>query len=258
MGIIGNRLPGKVVLITGATSGIGRATALAVVREGGKVGFTGRREEAGRTLEAELNAIAPGNGLYIRADHAKEEDSRRAVEATVARFGALHAAFNNAGVEGKPGIPTTDQTEDHYRHVFDINVWGVLNSMKHEIPAILRSGGGSIINTSSVLGHIGMPGVSVYNASKHAVEGLTKTAALELARQGVRVNSIAPAGVHTEMADRFTGGTKEALDQFGQMHPIGRMGRVEEIAALAVFLLSDESSFVTGQSYAADGGYLAQ
>jgi NAD(P)-dependent dehydrogenase (short-subunit alcohol dehydrogenase family) len=258
MGTIGHRLAGKVILITGATSGIGRATALAIVREGGKVGFTGRREDAGKALESELNAIAPGSGLYIRADHAREDDSRRAVEATVARFGALHGAFNNAGVEGTPGVPTTDQTEQHYRHVFDINVWGVLTSMKHEIPAIIKSGGGSIINTSSVLGHIGMPGVSVYTASKHAVEGLTKSAALELARQAVRVNAIAPAGVQTEMADRFTGGTKEALDQFGQMHPIGRVGRPEEIAALAVFLLSDESSFVTGQSYAADGGFLAQ
>lgn len=256
------RLSGKVVLITGGTSGIGRAAVLSAVREGAKVAFTGRREEQGRKLESEANAIAPASTLYIKADHAKEADSKRAVDETVRKFGRIDAAFNNAGVEGTPGINVTDQTEEHYRHIFDINVWGVLNSMKHQVPAILKSlnggTGGSIINTTSGLGHVGMPGVSVYTASKHAVEGLTKSAALELARQGIRVNTIAPGGVHTEMADRFTGGSEEAIGQFGEMHPIGRIGRSEEIAALAVFLLSDESSFTTGQSYVADGGWLAQ
>ncbi len=262
MASMGHRLSGKVILITGGTSGIGRATALAVVREGAKVGFTGRREEAGRTLEAELNAIAPGSALYIRADHTKESDGKHAVDATVTRFGGLHGVFNNAAVGGRPGIPTVEQTEEEYRAVFDLNVWGVLSGMKYQIPAILKTlngeAGGSIINTTSGLGHIGMPGTSVYTASKHAVEGLTKTAALELARQGIRVNSLAPGGVHTEMSARFTGGSKEAADQFEAMHPIGRADRPEEIAALAVFLLSDESSFTTGQSYVADGGYLAQ
>ncbi len=261
-GTTNGRLHGKVILITGGTSGIGHATVLAAVREGAKVGFTGRREEQGRQVEAEANAIRPGSALFIQADHSKEADSKRAVHETVARFGRLDGAFNNAGIEGDPGKQTAEQTEEHYRRVFDVNVWGVLSSMKHQIPAIQKSlggkPGGSIINTSSVLGHIGMPGMSVYNASKHAVEGLTKTAALELGKQGVRVNAIAPAVIRTEMGDRFTGGTDEAFDQMGQMHPIGRVGRSEEIAALAVFLLSDESSFVTGQSYAADGGWLAQ
>lgn len=256
------RLGGKVILITGGTSGIGHATVLAAVREGAKVGFTGRREEQGRKIEAEVNVVRPGAALFIHADHSKEADSKRAVDETVARFGRLDGAFNNAGVEGTPGINVTDQTEEQYRHIFDINVWGVLTSMKHQIPAILKSidgkPGGSIVNTTSGLGHVGMPGVSVYTASKHAVEGLTKSAALELARQGIRVNTVAPGGVHTEMADRFTGGTDEAISQFGAMHPMGRIGRSEEIAALTVFLLSDEASFTTGQSYAADGGWLAQ
>ncbi len=180
----------------------------------------------------------------------------------MARFGGLHGAFNNAASGGRPGVPTVEQTEEDYREVFDLNVWGVLSSMKHQIPAILKSlnggTGGSIVNTTSGLGHVAMPGTSVYTASKHAVEGLTKTAALELARQGIRVNSLAPGGVHTEMSARFTGGSQDAANQFDAMHPIGRAGRPEEIAALAVFLLSDESSFVTGQSYVADGGYLAQ
>jgi NAD(P)-dependent dehydrogenase (short-subunit alcohol dehydrogenase family) len=256
------RLEGKVILVTGGTSGIGHAAVLAAVREGAKVAFTGRREEQGKKVETEANAIRPGSAHFIRADHSLEADSRRAVDETVAKFGRIDGAFNNAGVEGSPGITTADQTEEHYRHVFDINVWGVLTSMKHQIPAILKSlggkPGGSIINTSSVLGHVGMPGMSVYNASKHAVEGLTKTTALELAQQGVRVNAIAPAGVHTEMAERFTGGSQEALDQFGRMHPIGRVGRAEEIASTAIFLLSDESSFITGQSLLVDGGFTAQ
>lgn len=154
--------------------------------------------------------------------------------------------------------PITEQTEQNYRHVFDINVAGVLYSMKHEIPAIIRSGGGSIVNTSSIAGHVGLPGMGVYIASKHAVEGLTKTAALEVARQGVRVNSIAPAGVKTEMYDRFLGGNAEAEAGFADQHPLGRIGRSDEIARAVLYLLSNESSFVTGTSLALDGGWLAR
>lgn len=253
-----DRLQGKVILVTGATSGIGRETALELARQGAKVAFTGRRENLGKELEDEINGIAPGAGLFIRADHAKEADNKRAVDETIAKFGRLDGAFNNAGTEGEPG-PTTEVTEDGYRRVFDVNVLGVLLSLKHQVPAITESGGGSIVITSSVLGHIGMGGVSVYSASKHAVEGITKSAALELASQGIRVNAIAPAVIETDMFDRFVGdGGDDARQHMASLHPIGRFGQPGEIAKPVVFLLSDESSFVTGQSLAADGGWLAQ
>jgi NAD(P)-dependent dehydrogenase (short-subunit alcohol dehydrogenase family) len=166
-------------------------------------------------------------------------------------------AFNNAGVEW--GGPVTEASEADYRRVFDINVWGVLASMKHEIPALLKTGGGSIINTSSVAGSIGMPGASVYIASKHAVEGLTKAAALEVARQGIRVNAVAPGGIITDMLDRFAGGTEsDAAKYLTSLHPIGRLGQVREIAEPVLWLASEASSFVTGQIIKVDGGWTTQ
>lgn len=254
------RFEGRVYMVTGATSGIGRDTALALAREGAKVAFTGRREDRGRELEQEIKKSG-GEGLYIKADASSEADTKRAVEETVRAFGGLHGAFNNAGVEGELG-PVVEATHDNYRRLYDINVWGVVASMKHEIPAILKTvgdaGGGSIVNNSSGLGLIGMPNVGLYAGTKHAVTGITKAAALEVSKLGVRVNAIAPGVIETEMFDRFTGGADEAKAHMASLHPIGRFGRAHEITGPVLWLLSDESSFVTGQTIAADGGFTAQ
>src|SRR5262245_57352708 len=196
------RFNGKVVLVTGGTSGIGKATAIAFAKEGAKVVLSGRREKEGLAVVEEIKK-AGGTAHFVQADVAKEADVKRLVGETVSKFGRLDVAFNNAGVELTGAI--TDVTEADYRKLFDINVWGVLASMKHEIPAMLKTGGGAIINTSSVGGHIGLPGVSVYVATKHAVEGLTKSAALEYAKQGIRVTAVAPAAIETDMVDRFAG-----------------------------------------------------
>jgi NAD(P)-dependent dehydrogenase (short-subunit alcohol dehydrogenase family) len=247
---------GKVVLVTGGTSGIGKETALAFAREGAKVVVSGRREAEGKAV-VEAIRKAGGEGLFVQADVAKEADIKKLVDETVRKFGRLDVAFNNAGVEWTG--PTTDATEADYRRVFDINVWGVLAAMKYEIPAMLKTGGGAVINTSSIAGHIGMAGAGVYVASKHAVEGLTKTAALEFAKQGVRVTAVAPAAIVTDMIDRFAGGEhSEGGKQLAAMHPVGRMGRAEEVAAAVLYLASDMAKFVTGISLPVDGGFMAQ
>lgn len=245
----------KVVLITGATSGIGKTSALAFAKAGAKVVVSGRRENEGQAVVAEIKA-AGGEALFVKADVAVEAEVAALVAKTVATYGRIDVAFNNAGIESTGPIP--DVAEADYRRVFDINVWGVLSSMKHEIPVMLKQGGGVIINTSSVAGHIGMGGVSVYVASKHAVEGLTKSAAMEYAKQGIRVNAVAPAAIETEMFDRFTGGNEDALNYMRNLHPVGRVGRSEEIANPVLFLASDAASFITGISLNVDGGFLAQ
>ncbi|GJM19954.1 MAG: oxidoreductase [Phycisphaeraceae bacterium] len=251
---------GKTILVTGATSGIGRDTAITLAQRGAKVAFTGRRADRGKELEAEIKS-AGGKALFIQADAANEDDTKRAVEETVKVFGGLHGAFNNAGIEGQLG-PSVEATHDNYRRVFDINVWGVAASMKHEIPAILATvgdaGGGSIVNNSSAMGVIAMPNAGLYAATKHAVIGLSKAAALEVSAKGVRVNVIAPAVIETEMFDRFSGGADEARAHMTALHPIGRIGQPREITGPVLWLLSDESSFVTGQTIAADGGFTAQ
>ncbi len=251
-----NTFQNKVVLITGATSGIGKVSALAFGKAGAKVIVSGRREAEGQTVVAEIKA-AGGEATFVKTDVAVEADVAALIAKAVATYGRIDIAFNNAGVEITG--PIVDATEADYRRAFDINVWGVLTSMKHEIPVMLKQGAGVIINTSSVAGHVGMAGASIYVASKHAVEGLTKAAAIEYAKQGIRVNAVAPAAIETDMLDRFTGGGNEdALSYMRSLHPVGRLGRSEEIANAVLFLASDAASFITGTSLNVDGGFLAQ
>ncbi|HTY86833.1 MAG TPA: SDR family oxidoreductase [Candidatus Acidoferrum sp.] len=251
-------LTNKVALVTGGTSGIGAATALAFARAGAKVVVSGRREQEGNEVVARLQRNG-GDARFIKADVAHEPEVAALVEKTLAAYGRLDAAFNNAGFEGEVGKSTHEQSTTNYHRVMDINVLGVLLAMKHEVPAMLKNGGGAIVNTSSVGGLIGFPGVGVYVASKHAVLGLTKTAALEYATQGIRVNAVSPGGIVTPMLDRFTGGADtEFFKQLTALHPMGRTGTPEEIAEAVVWLCSDKASFVTGQSLTVDGGFTAK
>ena len=248
----GKTFEGKVVLVTGGTSGIGKATAIEFARAGAKVVVSGRREKEGAEVVNEIKKLG-GEAAFVRGDVAKDADIQAMVQFTVDKFGKLDVAFNNAGVEWTG--PLDRATEAEYRRVFDINVWGVLNSMRHEIPAMLKNGGGAIVNTSSVAGHVGLAQVSVYIASKHAVEGLTKSVALEFAKQNIRVNAVAPGIIATEMFDRFAG--DELRDQIISTVPVARVGAAEEIAAAVLYLASDAAKFTTGTSLVVDGGFVA-
>jgi NAD(P)-dependent dehydrogenase (short-subunit alcohol dehydrogenase family) len=247
-----NTFEGKVALITGGTSGIGKATAIAFAQAGAKVVLSGRREKEGAQVVAEIKKLG-GDAAFVRADIAKDADVQAMVDFTVDKFGRLDVAFNNAGVEWKG--PLDQATEAEYRRVFDTNVWGVLNSMRHEIPVMLNNGGGAIVNTSSVAGHVGLAQVSVYIASKHAVEGLTKSVALEFAKQNIRINAIAPGVIETDMFDRFA--TDEFRKQIPSIVPAGRVGAATEIAAAVLYLSSDAAKFTTGASLVVDGGFIA-
>src|SRR5213592_752526 len=244
----------KVILITGALTGIGRATALAFAREGAHLVVCGRRDDIGNALATELRALGV-EAEYIRADVRHEDDVRSLVDRTVKRFGHLDVAVNTAGTEGKPG-PVTEQSAESYAATFDTNVLGALLSMKHELRVMLPQGSGSIVNVSSTYGRTGGAGASVYAASKHAVEGLTKSAALEAAGSGVRVNAVAPGPIDTGMLNRFTG-TDERKAGLVATVPLHRLGAPEEIAQTIVFLASDKAAFITGASFAADGGKTA-
>ena len=246
-----NSYENKVALVTGGTSGIGKATALAFANAGAKVVLTGRREKEGTEVVAQIKKRG-GTASFFKADFAEDSDVRAAVDFVLTTYGRLDIAFNNAGVEAS--APLDQVTEEQYRKVFDINVWGVLNSMKHEVAAMLKTGGGAIVNTSSALGHVGAPEFSVYVASKHAVEGLTKVAALEFAKKNIRVNTVAPAGVATDMVDRHSGKQGPRRDAFTALHPVGRLGTSEEIAAAVLYLCSDSAGFTTGSALAVDGG----
>jgi len=249
------KFSGKVALVTGGTSGIGKVTAIEFARAGAKVVLSGRREKEGADVIAEIQQLG-GAAEFIRADISRDADVKAMIDFTVATYSRLDIAFNNAGVEWMG--PLDRATEAEYRRVFDINVWGVLNSMRHEIPVMLKTGGGAIVNTSSVAGHIGMGQVSIYIASKHAVEGLSKAVALEFAKQNIRVNTIAPGAIATEMFDRFAGKKPEVLDSLASLIPVGRIGASEEIAAAVLYLCSDDAKFTTGTSLVVDGGFLAQ
>jgi len=240
-----------VVLITGALTGIGRAAALAFAAEGSRIVVSGRREEAGQALAAELRGLG-AEAEFVRADVRHEDDVLALVDRTVELFGRLDAAVNTAGTEGQLG-PVTEQSADSYAATFDTNVLGTLLSMKHELRVMEPQGSGSIINISSSYGHLGARGAAVYSASKHAVEGLTKSAALEAAGSGVRVNAVAPGPTETAMLDRFTGSAERKAGLVAGV-PLQRVGQPDEIANAIVFLASSRSSFTTGQVLSVDGG----
>jgi NAD(P)-dependent dehydrogenase (short-subunit alcohol dehydrogenase family) len=243
-----------VVLITGALTGIGRACAIAFAHEGARVAISGRRDEAGQKLLAELRELGI-EAEYWRADVRHDEDVRDLVNKTITRFGRLDIAVNNAGTEGSGGLVTA-QTADTYAATFDTNVLGTLLSMKHELRVMLPQGSGSIVNISSAYGSVGAPGASVYVASKHAVEGLTKSAALEVAGTGVRVNVVAPGTTDTGMLTRFAS-TDENKAALVATVPFKRLGTPEEIAQVIVFVASAKASYMTGASIPVDGGMLA-
>jgi NAD(P)-dependent dehydrogenase (short-subunit alcohol dehydrogenase family) len=241
----------SVILITGALTGIGRSAAIAFARKGATVVVTGRRDEAGKALAEELRALG-AEAEFINADVRNDDDVRALVDETVARFGRLDVAVNNAGTEGQVG-PITDQTAETYAATFDTNVLGVLLSMKHQVRVMRRQGSGSIVNISSTYGHRGAAGAAVYVGSKHAVEGITKSVAQEVARAGIRVNAVAPGPTDTGMLTRFTGTPENKAALVAQV-PLGRMGLTEELADAIVFIASDEASYINGHVLEVDGG----
>ncbi|KAB1073282.1 SDR family NAD(P)-dependent oxidoreductase [Methylobacterium planeticum] len=241
----------QVILVTGALTGIGRAAALGFAKAGSTVVISGRHEEAGHALVAELRETG-ADAAFIHADVRREEEIANLVDRVVERFGRLDAAVNNAGTAGRPG-PVTEQSAESYAATFDTNVLGTLLSMKHELRVMQAQRAGSIVNISSTYGHGGAAGASVYAASKHAVEGLTKSAALEAAASGVRVNAVAPGPTDTGMLDRFTGNPERRAGLVWGL-PLRRVGNPDEVANAIVFLASDRSSFTTGQILSVDGG----
>jgi len=242
--------------VTGGGIGIGRATAVAFAREGAKVVIGNRNAERGEEVVKAIEDDG-GEASFLRTDVATEGDVQALVEHAVSTYGRLDAAFNNAGVEGLIA-PLAGQTPENFDYVMGINVKGVWLSMKYEIPQMLKAGGGVIVNNSSVAGLIGFPGAGIYCASKHAVMGLTKTAALEYSAEGVRVNAINPAVIDTSMADRLADSMGMAKKDLSSLHPIGRIGTPDEVANTVLWLCSDKSSFVTGVNLCIDGGFTAQ
>jgi NAD(P)-dependent dehydrogenase (short-subunit alcohol dehydrogenase family) len=244
----------SVVLITGALTGIGRAAAVAFAKKGARVVVAGRHSEAGEALAQELRALG-SEAEFINADVRKEEDVHNMVDKTVARFGRLDVAVNNAATEGQVG-PITDQTAESFAATFDTNVLGVVLSMKHEVRAMQAQGSGSIVNISSTYGHEGAAFASIYVGAKHAVEGITKSVALEVAKLGIRVNAVAPGPTDTGMLTRFTG-TAENKAALATQVPLGRLGLSEEVADGIVFIGSDQAKFITGHVLNVDGGHTA-
>jgi len=245
-----------VVLITGALTGIGRATALAFAKEGFRLVVSGRHDDKGQALAAELRTQG-AEAEFVRADVRFEGEVRSLIDHAVGRFGAIDVAVNNAGTEGETG-PLVEQSTANYESTFAVNVLGTLLSLKHELRVMLPQRSGSIINLSSIAGQVGLVGAAIYAASKHAVEGLTKSAALEAAGGGVRVNAVAPGPVDTPMLERFVGRNEDAKTRFLATIPAQRASTPEEIASTIVFLASDKARYLTGQSIAVDGGFTAQ
>ncbi len=246
-------LENKVALVTGGSSGIGRATAIAFAREGAKVVVAARRvKESEETVR--LIREAGSDGIFIQTDVTAEEQVRTLIKKTMAIYSRLDYAFNNAGFGA--GSPITEATVDMYEKTFGVNVKGVLLCMKQEILQMLKNGCGSIVNNASILGLTGLENTSLYTASKHAVLGLTKVAAIEMAKSNIRINAVCPGVIDTEMARPFF--EIPFYKQFMERHPMGRVGRAEEVATAVVYLCSQKASFITGQNLAIDGGFMAQ
>ncbi|MFB4273752.1 MULTISPECIES: SDR family NAD(P)-dependent oxidoreductase [unclassified Nonomuraea] len=250
------RFAGKVILITGATSGMGRATAERIAAEGGRVVLAARGKEAGDALAAELRS-AGGEATFVPADVTVEAEAAALVRQAVERYGRLDGAFNNVGAATAIG-PVTDIDGDAWQADLALNLSSVFFGLKHQIPALRAAGGGAIVNNASVLGVTGAAGMASYSAAKHGVVGLTRSAALDVATAGVRINALVTGGVDTPLTRANLGPTpEESLRAAAAMHPLGRIARPEEIAAFAAFLLSDEAGFITGAALAIDGGMTA-
>lgn len=256
MSQLGYQFKDKVAFVTGASTGIGRATALSFAQQGARVAVIDVNEDAGRQT-VHLIHEAGGVGIFFKCDVSKSSEVEAAIQETVYQFGRLDFAFNNAGIEGEQGS-TIDCSEKNWDRVININLKGVWLCMKYQIPQMLKQGQGCIVNCSSIAGLIGFPGIPAYTASKHGVIGLTRTAALEYAKSKVRINAICPGVIETPMVQRFTHGEAQLLNQLASGEPVGRMGQPEEIAQAALWLCSEQSSFVTGHPLVVDGGWVAQ
>ncbi len=249
-------LKGKVALVTGGSLGIGRACALVFAREGAKVAVADVLIEDGERVVREINE-AGGEAIFVRTDVSRAVEVEALINTVIKAYGRLDYAINNAGIEGTIA-PTVNCTEENWDRTININLKGVWLCMKYEIPQMIKQGGGAIVNMASVAGLVGFKGLPAYCASKGGVVQLTRTAALEYARDGIRINAVCPGVIRTPMVERVTGGKPEAEAQFIALEPVGRMGRPEEVAEAAVWLCSDGASFVTGHPMVVDGGLVAQ
>jgi len=250
-------LSGQVALVTGASSGIGKATAIAFAQQGMKTVLSDINTVDGEKVAAEISKMYDVPTLFIKCDVSKSDEVKNLIGQTITKFGRLDYAFNNAGIEGIPSS-TVDCTEENWDKTININLKGAWLCMKYELEQMLKQGSGSIVNCASIAGVVGFTGIPAYTASKHGIIGLTKTAALENAKTGVRINAVCPGVIQTPMVDRFTGGKTEAANQLASGAPIGRIGQPQEIADAVVWLCSNQASFITGHPMVIDGGWVAQ